>query len=168
MVVEMVFPARGISVLAVIRDMVFPTRGISVLAVVVEMVSRGISGLAVVVEMVSRGISGSRIGISSTGYQCPSSGSRIIVFPALDNIGIILLSSQLAEPLWTDSGFKNRISIRELISALKIKKSASGELISKKSPPPPPQHPHMRGKSHRHHSQDHHHHCNELILWRIG
>ena len=41
-----------------------------------------------------------------------------------------LQSSQLAEPLWTDPGLKNGISVRELISALKKKekrKSAGGE-----------------------------------------
>ena len=36
-------------------------------------------------------------------------------------------SSQLAEPLWTDSGLKSRIRLRVLISAKKKKKSAGGE-----------------------------------------
>ena len=40
---------------------------------------------------------------------------------------IRLQSSQLAEPLWTDPGLKSGISVRELISTQKKKKSASGE-----------------------------------------
>ena len=35
-------------------------------------------------------------------------------------------SSQLAEPLWTDPGLKSGISVRQLISTLKKKKSAGG------------------------------------------
>ena len=38
-----------------------------------------------------------------------------------------LQSSQLVEPLWTDPGLKCGISLRELISTLKKKKSAGGE-----------------------------------------
>ena len=33
---------------------------------------------------------------------------------------------QLAEPLWTDSGLKSGISVRELISTLKKKKKSAG------------------------------------------
>ena len=36
-------------------------------------------------------------------------------------------SSQLAEPLWTDPGLKSGISLRELISTFKKKKSPGGE-----------------------------------------
>ena len=36
-------------------------------------------------------------------------------------------SSQLAEPLWTDSGIKSEISMRELVFTSKKKKSAGGE-----------------------------------------
>ena len=36
-------------------------------------------------------------------------------------------SSLLAEPLWTDPGVKSEISVREVISTLKKKKSAGGE-----------------------------------------
>ena len=36
-------------------------------------------------------------------------------------------SSQFAKPLWTDPGLKSGISVRELISNLKKKKSAGGE-----------------------------------------
>ena len=55
-------------------------------------------------------------------------------------------SSQLAEPLWTDPGVKNGISLRELISTLKKKKPQTGNELSdilpksshaKKKPPPP-------------------------------
>ena len=56
-------------------------------------------------------------------------------------------SSQLAEPLWTDSCLKSGISLRELISTLqkKKKKSAGGMNCQTVS-----QNPHMQGKSHHH------------------
>ena len=38
-----------------------------------------------------------------------------------------LQSTQLAETLWTDPGLKSGISVLELISNLKKKKSADGE-----------------------------------------
>ena len=57
-------------------------------------------------------------------------------------------SSQLAEPLWTVSGQKSGISVRELISNKKIKKTHAGSELSnilpkssharKKPPQPPP------------------------------
>ena len=58
--------------------------------------------------------------------------------------------SQLAEPLWTDPGIKNEISVRELISTLKKKKKKEEQSgiewsnilqkssQAKKKPPPPP------------------------------
>ena len=39
-------------------------------------------------------------------------------------------SSQLADPLWTDSGIMSGISVRELISTLKKEKSAGWELTN--------------------------------------
>ena len=45
-----------------------------------------------------------------------------------------LQSSQLAEPLWTDPGLKSGISVHELISTLKKKKSTGGEWIVKHFP----------------------------------
>ena len=43
-------------------------------------------------------------------------------------------SSQLAEPLWTDSGLKSGISVREGISTYKQTKSAGGEWMAEHSP----------------------------------
>ena len=52
-------------------------------------------------------------------------------------------SSQLAEPLWIDSGIKSEISVRELISPLKRKKRRHGMNGRTFSP-----NPRKRGKSH--------------------
>ena len=41
--------------------------------------------------------------------------------------GITPQMSQLAEPLWTDSGLKSGIGVRELISTSKKKKKGTGE-----------------------------------------
>ena len=54
-------------------------------------------------------------------------------------------SSQLAEPLWTDSDLKCGISVRDLISTLRKKAQAGNEVSNilpkssqaKKQPPPP-------------------------------
>ena len=43
-------------------------------------------------------------------------------------------SSQLAEPLWTDPGLKSEISVRELISIQKKKRSAGGDRMLQPSP----------------------------------
>ena len=61
-------------------------------------------------------------------------------------------SSQLAEPLKTDLAIKNRISVRELISTLKKKKSRRGINCRTFS-----QNPRTRGKSHHHHHHIHLH-----------
>ena len=43
-------------------------------------------------------------------------------------------SSQLAKPLWTDPGLKSGVSLHDLISTLKFKKSTDGEWFVKHSP----------------------------------
>ena len=50
-------------------------------------------------------------------------------------------SSQLTEPLWTDPGLKNKISVRELISTLKKKKKRRRRRINDSR---------RRGKSYHH------------------
>ena len=42
--------------------------------------------------------------------------------------------SQLAESMWSDPGLKSGISVHKLISTLKKKKSAGGDLLVKHSP----------------------------------
>ena len=74
-------------------------------------------------------------------------------------------SSQLAEPLWTDSGLKGGSSVRELISTSKKKKEGrremSGRTISqtrrkrgKRPPPPPPPPPPNQAHAAHHHQYD--------------
>ena len=66
-------------------------------------------------------------------------------------------SSQLTEPLWTDSGLKSGISVRQLISTLKKQnktKCSQGMNARTFS-----QNPHKRGKSHHHHQHHHHYVC---------
>ena len=46
-------------------------------------------------------------------------------------------SSQLAEPLWTDPGLKSGISVRELISVEKEKKTEKAQEGNKLSNSPP-------------------------------
>ena len=62
-------------------------------------------------------------------------------------------SSQLAEPLWTDSGIKSGISVRELIttSKKKKKKKRRREMNGRTFSP----NPRKQGKSHHHHQEAH-------------